>query len=102
MLAGDPVSHTERGTAAPSHFCGLRKNHADHVYCGHATAGWIRIPLGTEVGLGPSDIVLDGDPAPRARARKGAQQPLTLFGPLYCGRLAFCMHVRLLQFEYTI
>jgi len=22
------------------------------------------MPLGTEVGLGPSDIVLDGDPAP--------------------------------------
>jgi len=36
------------------------------------------------------------------RARKGAQQPLTLFGPLYCGRVAFCMHVRLLHFEYTI
>ena len=27
-------------------------------------AGWIKIPLGREVGLGPSDIVLDGDPAP--------------------------------------
>ena len=28
------------------------------------TAGWIRIPLGTEVGLDPGDIVLDGDPLP--------------------------------------
>jgi len=27
-------------------------------------AGWIKIPLGTEVALGPSDIVLNGDPAP--------------------------------------
>jgi len=27
-------------------------------------AGWIRIPFGTEVGLGPVDVVLDGDPAP--------------------------------------
>jgi len=27
------------------------------------TAGWIRMQLGTEVGLGPSDVVLDGDPA---------------------------------------
>jgi len=26
-------------------------------------AGWIRIPLGTEVGLGLCDIVLDRDPA---------------------------------------
>jgi len=26
------------------------------------TAEWIKMPLGTEVGLGPDDIVLDGDP----------------------------------------
>jgi len=26
-------------------------------------AGWIKMPLGTEVGLGPGDIVLDVDPA---------------------------------------
>jgi len=34
-----------------------------HVRCGQ-TAGWIEMPLGTEVCLGPGDIVLDGDPAP--------------------------------------
>jgi len=34
-----------------------------HVYCGQ-TAGWIKMALGTEVGLGPDHIVLDGDPAP--------------------------------------
>jgi len=34
-----------------------------HIYCGQ-TAGWIRILLGTELGLGPGDTVLDGDPAP--------------------------------------
>ena len=44
------------------------------VYCGQVIE-WIRMPLGTEVGLGPSDIVLDGDPAPPPR--KGAQQPPT-------------------------
>ena len=33
-----------------------------HVYCGQ-TARWIGIPLGMEVGLGPGDIVLHGDPA---------------------------------------
>jgi len=27
-------------------------------------AGWIKMPLGIEVGLGPVDFVLDGDPAP--------------------------------------
>ena len=34
-----------------------------HDCCGQ-TAGWIKMLLGTEVGLGPGDIVLGGDPAP--------------------------------------
>ena len=33
-----------------------------HVRYGQ-TGGWIKMPLGMEVGLGPGDIVLDGDPA---------------------------------------
>ena len=43
-----------------------------HVRCGQ-TAGWIKMPLGMEVGLGPGDFVLDGDPAPL----KGAQSPIS-------------------------
>jgi len=39
-----------------------------HVYCAQ-TSGWIEMPLGTEVGLGPGYIVLDGDLA----HPKGAQ-----------------------------
>jgi len=42
-----------------------------YVYCGQ-TAGGIKMPLGTEVGLGPGDFVLDGDPAP---SKIGAQPP---------------------------
>ena len=57
-------SATEMGTAAPCH-C------AANVYCGQ-TAWWIRIPLGTEVDLGPGNIVLDGDPDP---PQKLAQHP---------------------------
>jgi len=58
----------KRGTAAsPPHF-------SAHVYCGQA-AGWIRMPLGTEVGLGPAHIVLDGDPPKRG------VEALPLFGP---------------------
>jgi len=34
-----------------------------HVYCGQ-TAGWIKIALGTEVGLDPGHIMLYGFPAP--------------------------------------
>jgi len=48
------------------------------VYCGQ-TVGWINMPLGMEVGLGPGHIVLDGDPVPPP-PKKGAQQP-PLFGP---------------------
>jgi len=36
------------------------------VYCGQMV-GWIKMSLGTEVGLGPGNIVLDGDPAPTER-----------------------------------
>jgi len=45
-----------------------------HVCCGQ-TAGWIKMPLGTKVGLGQSHNVLDGDPAPS----KGVHTPI--FGP---------------------
>jgi len=37
-------------------------------------AGWIKIPLGTEVSLRPGDIVLDGDAVPHP-PKKGAQPP---------------------------
>jgi len=44
-----------------------------HVYCGQ-TAAWIKMPLSTEVGLGPANIVLDGDPA--RPPPKGPQPPI--------------------------
>ena len=47
------------------------------VYCGQ-TIGWITMPLGTEAGLGPGDIMLDGDPAPSTE--RGTAGP-SLFGP---------------------
>jgi len=37
------------------------------------------MPLGTEVGLGPGDFVLDGDPVPPAKKQRRAQPPI--FGP---------------------
>ena len=45
------------------------------MYCGQ-TAGWMKVPLGTMVGVGPGNIALDGTHLPR----KGAQQP-PLFDP---------------------
>ena len=37
--------------------------HCHPMYSGQ-TVGWIKMKLGTEVGLGPGHIVLDGNPAP--------------------------------------
>ena len=60
VLDGYPVPLPKKeavlGGGAPSQFLA-------HVYCGQ-TAGWIKMALGTEVGLGPVHIVLDGDTAP--------------------------------------
>jgi len=50
------------------------------VCCGQ-TVGWIKMPLGRKVDLGPGDIVLDGDPA----LPKGAQQP-HFWAHVYCGQ----------------
>ena len=44
------------------------------VYCGHMV-GWIRMSLGTEVGLGPGHIVLDGYMQAQLPPKKGAQIP---------------------------
>jgi len=41
------------------------------------TVGWIKVPLGTDVGLNPGDFVLDGDPDPPSQKGGGAQ----IFGP---------------------
>jgi len=70
--------------------------------CGQ-TVGWIKMPLGNfgmEVGLGPGDVVLDGDPAPRPKGHialnghpappkispKGAHQPPPLSAHVYCSQ----------------
>jgi len=48
------------------------------VFCDQ-TAGWMKMPFGTEVDLGPGHIVLDGDASsPR---RRGTTAPPSLFGP---------------------
>ena len=49
-----------------------------HVYCGQ-TAGWIEMPLGTEVNLGPGDVVVD---------RVGAPPPLKGYNPQFLSVLA--------------
>ena len=48
-------------------------------------AGWIKMALGMEVGLGPGHIVLDGNPA--ALPKKGAELP-QFSAHFYCGQTA--------------
>ena len=52
-----------------------------HVYCGQ-TAGWIKMSLGMEQGLGPGDFVLDGGPP-----QKGSGAP-KFSARVYCGQTA--------------
>jgi len=42
------------------------------------------LPLGTEVGLGPGDFVIDGDPAPLPRKGRSPQ----FSANVYCGQTA--------------
>ena len=52
------------------------------VYCGQ-TVVWIKMKLGTEVGIGPGHIVLDGDPAPPPK--RGTAAP-HFSAHVYCGQ----------------
>jgi len=58
------------------------------VYCGQ-TVGWIKMKLGTQVGLGTGNIVLDGDPAPPPRGHSPQ-----FSAHVYCGQtvvhLSYC------------
>jgi len=47
--------------------------------------GWIKMPLDTEVGLGPDHIVLAGDPAPPER---GPAAPTHFLAHVFCGQSA--------------
>jgi len=62
---------------------------SSHVYCGQ-TAAFIRISLGTEVGLGPGDIALDGAQLPPTK--KGHIPQFSAH--VYCGQtvahLSYC------------
>ena len=47
------------------------------------------MPLGTDVGLGPGDIVLDGNPAPQ-KSTAPLQQVLA---HVYCGQTDVCIRI---------
>jgi len=61
-----------------------------HICCGQMT-GWIKMPLGREVGLSPDNIVLDGNPAPPLQKRSEPQFSVHV----YCGQTAGWMKMPL-------
>jgi len=56
-------------------------------------AGWIKMLLGMEEGLGPGDFVLDGDPAPLFK--KGAEPPPQFSAHVHCGQTAGWIKMKL-------
>jgi len=93
-----PKRHCVRcGPSSPSSKRDRSPQFSDHICCGQM-ARWIKMPLGREVGISPSDIVLDGHPA--SPPAKGAQHPPSFRPIVYCchGRpsqllLSSCLHV---------
>jgi len=85
VLHGDPAPPPEKWSGAPPQF-------SAHVHCGQ-TAGWIKMALGMEVGLGPGHIVLDGDPAPSPE--KGTELPPQFSTHVYCGQTTGCIKMPL-------
>ena len=82
VLDGNPAPLPKRGRGpAPQFFA--------HFYCGQPAVciKWIKMALDTELGLGPDDIVLDGDdPAPLPK--KGVEPPPKFSAHVYCGQTA--------------
>ena len=62
---GCQPSSPQRGTAP---------QFSAHVCCGQ-TAGWIKMPLGTEVGVGSGHIVLDGSQLPPQKKKNRGHSP---------------------------
>ena len=59
VLDGDPPPPLPKKEAEPG---GRAPQFSAHAYCGQK-AGWIKVALGTEIGLGPVRIVLNGSAA---------------------------------------
>ena len=79
------------GTQLPSPKRGQSPQFSAHFYCGQ-TAAWIKMALRVDVGLGPGDFVLDGDPAPSPSKRERSPQ---FSAHVYCGKTAVCIRIPL-------
>jgi len=67
------------------------------IYCGQ-TAGWIKIPLGTKVGLSQGHTVLDGEPAPPQK--KGHSPKISAH--VYCSQWSPILSICLFVYEISL
>jgi len=81
VLDGDPAPLPKKWAEPSPKF-------SANVHCGQAP-GWIKVALGTEVGLGPGYIVLDRDPAPQP------QKASQFSAHFYYGQTAGCIKMPL-------
>ena len=73
------------GTQLLIHQRGTAPKFSAHICCGQMAA-WIKMSLGIQLGLGPGDFVLDGDPA--VLPQTGAEPPPQISAHVYCGQTA--------------
>jgi len=80
------------------------------VYSGQ-TVGWIKMSLGTEVGLGSDDIMLDGDPAspiergtvaPTFQSTALARSPISATAEFFVGDVGLMVRVTLLNYTLDL
>jgi len=76
LLDGDPVPPPLKGNVHPPIF--------GPYLCCCQMAGWIKMALGMQVGLGPGHTVLDGYPAPLPKKGTGPQ----FSAHVHCGKTA--------------
>jgi len=57
-------------------------------------AAWIKMSLGMELGLGPGDFVLDGEPV--IFPKQGRSPPPQFSAHFYCGQTAGCIKMPVL------
>jgi len=78
VLDGDPVPPWKGAQQPPPHFLA-------HVYYGQM-AGWIKMPLGTEVGLAQATLCYMGTQLPPTE--RGTAAPPHFSAHVYCGQTA--------------
>jgi len=61
---------------------------SETLVCYGQMVGWIKMPLGTEVGLGPGHVVLDGNAAPPSPESDTAASEPYFLAHVCCGQTA--------------